>query len=115
MYRVIREDRIADSLNTLLPVSVNADALVKGTNENGVYDCQSDNNDTLDHLSFREAVSRGINSIDMMAMTYCEENGIPGLLLCCPCLILIYCQRLMPPYFLFPESFYVLFLSSFGL
>jgi uridylate kinase len=24
-------------------------------------------------------VSRGATSMDMMAITYCEENGIPGL------------------------------------
>lgn len=60
---------------------VNADALLKGTNVNGVYDCHSRNNNNLafEHISFRELVSRGVTSMDMMAITFCEENGIPGL------------------------------------
>lgn len=61
---------------------VNADAVLKGTNVNGVYDCHtSGDNVTLDHISFREIASRGITSMDMMALAYCEENGIPGLAL----------------------------------
>ena len=59
---------------------VNADALLKGTSVNGVYDRHSGNsNILLDHISFTDVVSRGATSMDMMAITYCEENGIPGL------------------------------------
>lgn len=66
-----------DSVNC---TSVNADALLKGTNIDGIYDCQSGNSGAiLDHVSFREAVSMGITSMDVMAITYCEENEIPGL------------------------------------
>lgn len=62
--------------------AVNADVVLKGTNYNGIYDCQSGNgNIVLDHISFREAATRGITSIDTMAVTYCEDNGIPGWLL----------------------------------
>ena len=58
---------------------VNADAVLKGTNVNSIYECHSGNDDMgLDHISFREVSSRGITSMDMMAITYCEENGIPG-------------------------------------
>lgn len=58
-------------------MSVNADAVLKGTS--GVYECHSGNNsETVDHMSFSEVVSRGITSMDMMALTFCEENGIPG-------------------------------------
>lgn len=75
---------------------VNADAVLKGTNVNGIYDCHSANdNVVLDHLSFREVASRGISSMDMMAITYCEENGIPGwfnrLIL-----FLVYCWYIKP-------------------
>ena len=60
-------------------LTVNAEAVLKGTNVNGIYDCHSGNNSVmLDHISFREAVSRGVTSMDMMAIQYCEENGIPG-------------------------------------
>lgn len=58
---------------------VHAEAVLKGTNVDGVYDCHSrDNNVTFEHVSFRDLVSRGATSMDMMALTCCEENGIPG-------------------------------------
>ncbi|KAI4349042.1 hypothetical protein L6164_009690 [Bauhinia variegata] len=57
---------------------INAEAVLKGTNVDGVYDCNSrDNNFTFEHISFRELVSRGAASMDMSALTFCEENGIP--------------------------------------
>ncbi|KAF1880200.1 hypothetical protein Lal_00022329 [Lupinus albus] len=55
-------------------------AVLKGTNVNGIFDSNPRNDGvTLDHISFREVVSRGLTSIsmDMMALAYCEENGIP--------------------------------------
>lgn len=59
--------------------SVNAEAVLKGTNFNGIYECHSGSNSvTVDHTCYREVVSRGITSVDVMALTYCEENGIPG-------------------------------------
>nr|KYP38389.1 Uridylate kinase [Cajanus cajan] len=64
-----------DTAAALRASELNADAVLKGTNVNGVFDCHPDNdNVTLDHISFREVVSK---SMDMMALTYCEENGIP--------------------------------------
>jgi uridylate kinase len=60
-------------------VSVNADAVLKGTSVNGVYDCHSGNtNVILDHISYSDVIPSGITSLDLMALTYCEENGIPG-------------------------------------
>lgn len=58
---------------------VHAEAVVKGTNVDGVYDCHSqDNNATFEHISFRDLVSRGATTMDMMSLTFCEENCIPG-------------------------------------
>lgn len=58
---------------------VHAEAVLKGTNVDGVYDCNSqDNNFTFKHISFRELVSRGATSMDMTALTFCEENNLPG-------------------------------------
>ncbi|KAF3434135.1 hypothetical protein FNV43_RR25238 [Rhamnella rubrinervis] len=57
---------------------LNADAVLKGTNTSGVYEYHSGNNiATVDHISYSEVVSRGITSMDMTAITHCEENGIP--------------------------------------
>ncbi|KAG4983870.1 hypothetical protein AAZX31_10G190400 [Glycine max] len=67
-----------DTAAALRASELNADAVLKGTNVNGVFDCHPRNdNITLDHISFREVVSRGVTSMDMMALAYCEENGIP--------------------------------------
>lgn len=67
-----------DTAAALRAFEINADVVLKGTNYNGIYDCQSGNgNIVLDHISFREAATRGITSIDTMAVTYCEDNGIP--------------------------------------
>ncbi|KAL2323147.1 hypothetical protein Fmac_027526 [Flemingia macrophylla] len=57
---------------------LNAEAVLKGTNVDGVYDRNSrDNNFTFEHISFRELGSRGVTSMDMSALTFCEENSIP--------------------------------------
>lgn len=49
----------------------------------GVYICDSRNeNIAAEHISFRDLASRGASPMDMMAMTFCEENMIPGLLTC---------------------------------
>ncbi|RDX61651.1 pyrH, partial [Mucuna pruriens] len=67
-----------DTTAALRASELNADAVLKGTNVNGVFDCHPRNDNlTIDHISFREIVSRGVTSMDMMALAYCEENGIP--------------------------------------
>lgn len=68
-------------MQTFFLLTVNADAVLKGTNVDGIYDSHSrtTNSSAFEHISFRELVSRGVTSMDMMAITFCEENGIPGL------------------------------------
>ncbi|XVE61564.1 hypothetical protein DITRI_Ditri06bG0050600 [Diplodiscus trichospermus] len=67
-----------DTAAALRASEIHAEAVLKGTNVDGVYDCHSqDNNATFEHISFRELVSRGATTMDMMALTFCEENGIP--------------------------------------
>ncbi|KAD5803115.1 hypothetical protein R6Q59_024677 [Mikania micrantha] len=56
---------------------IHADAFIKGTNTDGIYECESMNNVAIEHISFRELASRGTSPMDMMAATFCEENGIP--------------------------------------
>lgn len=59
--------------------AVHADAVLKGTNVDGAYDCDSrNNNNAFEHISFRDLALRGASPMDMMAVTFCEENGIPG-------------------------------------
>lgn len=52
---------------------------MKGTNVDGVYDCHSqDNNVTFEHITFQDLASRGLTSMDAMALNFCDENSIPG-------------------------------------
>ncbi|XP_043705541.1 uridylate kinase-like, partial [Telopea speciosissima] len=67
-----------DTAAALRATEIQAEALLKGTNVEDVYDSRSNtNNVTFEHLSFQEFVSKGVSSMDMMAVTFCEENGIP--------------------------------------
>lgn len=67
-----------DTAAALRASEIHADAVLKGTNIDGVYDCDSGNsNAPFEHISFRDLASRGASTMDMMAVTFCEENGIP--------------------------------------
>ncbi|XAR64617.1 UMP kinase [Bertholletia excelsa] len=69
-----------DTAAALRASEIHADAVLKGTNVDGVILCDSRSNNVIsDHISFREMASRGASPMDMMAATFCEENGIPGL------------------------------------
>ncbi|XVF76296.1 hypothetical protein PTKIN_Ptkin13bG0255000 [Pterospermum kingtungense] len=73
-----------DTAAALRASEIHAEAVLKGMNVDGVYDCHSqDNNATVEHISFRELVSRGATAMDVMALTFCEDNGIPGWYYCC--------------------------------
>jgi uridylate kinase len=63
-----------DTAAALRATEINADALIKGTDANGVL---GEKNVAYDHISFREVVSRGVTSMDLMSVNYCEDNGIP--------------------------------------
>ncbi|XP_022747020.1 uncharacterized protein LOC111296814 isoform X2 [Durio zibethinus] len=68
----------SDTAAALRASEIHAAAVLKGVNVDGVHDCHSQyNNATFEHISFREFVSSGATAMDMMALTYCEENGIP--------------------------------------
>ncbi|XP_009802965.1 uncharacterized protein LOC107798398 [Nicotiana tabacum] len=67
-----------DTAAALRASEIHADALLKGTNVEGVDVCDSRNNNVVaEHISFRELVSGGASPLDLMAVTLCEENAIP--------------------------------------
>ncbi|EFH61031.1 aspartate/glutamate/uridylate kinase family protein [Arabidopsis lyrata subsp. lyrata] len=69
----------SDASAALRAIDINAEAVVKGTNVDGVYDCHSqDSNVTFEHISFQDLASRGLTSMDTMALNFCEENSIPA-------------------------------------
>ncbi|XP_074368985.1 uncharacterized protein LOC141709006 [Apium graveolens] len=70
-----------DTAAALRASEIHADAVLKGTminNTDGVCEFESKNkNNLFEHVSFREMASRGSSAMDMMAVTYCEENSFP--------------------------------------
>ncbi|KAF5806060.1 putative UMP kinase transcription factor Trihelix family [Helianthus annuus] len=66
-----------DTAAALRATEINADAVVKGTNVDGIFD---KNNIKLDRLSFRDAVFRDGTPLDSMAIQFCEDNAIPVVL-----------------------------------
>ncbi|KAK1263885.1 hypothetical protein QJS04_geneDACA008370 [Acorus gramineus] len=59
---------------------VGADAVLKGISMDGVYDCHSRNSGgslSFEHVSFQDLLARGFTAMDMTALTFCEQNGIP--------------------------------------
>ncbi|KAK8553897.1 hypothetical protein V6N12_030877 [Hibiscus sabdariffa] len=67
-----------DTAAALRASEIHAEAVLKGINADGTYDCPSqDNNATFEHISFRELISIGATAMDMMALTFCDENSIP--------------------------------------
>ncbi|RZC76769.1 hypothetical protein C5167_000968 [Papaver somniferum] len=71
-----------DTAAALRASEINAEAVLKGTNVDGVHDCHSEDSSSVafKHISYRELISTGVTSIDMMAVSFCEENGIPVVL-----------------------------------
>ncbi|XP_076904659.1 uridylate kinase PUMPKIN, chloroplastic-like [Bidens hawaiensis] len=61
-----------DAAAALRASEINANAVIKGTNVNGIYD----NNATLDKISFRDVASKQCTSFNLMAIQLCEENAI---------------------------------------
>lgn len=83
-------------------VTVNADAVLKGTTVDDLYSgCHpgSGNNSSpgFEHISYREFVSRGYTPMDTTAVAFCEENNIPGLtshFMCCNYLFVFFVNLL---------------------
>ncbi|GAB2272245.1 hypothetical protein Dimus_007065 [Dionaea muscipula] len=68
-----------DTVAALRASEIQAVAILKGINVDVIGDCNAGNsNITIEHISFRELASRGSSYMDIMALTLCEENGMPG-------------------------------------
>jgi uridylate kinase len=69
-----------DSAAALRANEICADAILKGTRVDGVYDSDPEKNDNavkFDKISFTKAISLGLNVMDMTAFTMCQENNLP--------------------------------------
>ncbi|MFM6913390.1 MAG: UMP kinase [Aquirufa sp.] len=69
-----------DSTASLRAIEIEADVVLKGTRVDGVYtaDPEKDASATrYTHLSFSEAISKGLKIMDTTAFTLCQENNVP--------------------------------------
>lgn len=69
-----------DTAASLRAVEIEADLILKGTRVDGVYsaDPEKDLNATkFDTISFSDVYSKGLNIMDLTAITLCKENNLP--------------------------------------
>jgi uridylate kinase len=69
-----------DTASALRAVEIRADAILKGTRVDGVYNDDPERNaqaKKYDQLTFREAYDKNLKIMDLTAFTLCEENNIP--------------------------------------
>jgi uridylate kinase len=69
-----------DTAAALRAAELGAEALIKATKVDGVYDrdpVKDPSARRFDHLSYREVVERSLGVMDLTAVTLCQENRIP--------------------------------------
>jgi len=69
-----------DTAASLRAIEIKADVVLKGTRVDGIYtaDPEKDPNATrYDEISFQEVYDKGLNVMDMTAITLCQENNLP--------------------------------------
>lgn len=69
-----------DTAAALRSVEIEADVVLKGTRVDGIYtaDPEKDANATkYDEITYSEVYSKGLNVMDMTAITLCQENNLP--------------------------------------
>ncbi|OYU97698.1 MAG: UMP kinase [Bacteroidetes bacterium B1(2017)] len=69
-----------DSAAALRSVEIDANLVLKGTRVDGIYTADPEKDKTatrFDKISFEEVYERGLNVMDMTAITLCQENKMP--------------------------------------
>lgn len=69
-----------DTAGSLRAVEIKADAILKGTRVDGIYDSDPEKNPSavkFDTISYSEAISKNLKVMDMTAFTLCQENQMP--------------------------------------
>ena len=69
-----------DTAGSLRAVEINADAILKGTRVDGIYNSDPEKNPDavkFDTLTFNDAISKNLKVMDMTAFTLCQENKLP--------------------------------------
>ena len=69
-----------DSAAVLRAIEINADAILKGTRVNGIYNVDpEENKDAIkfNHLTYDEAIKKKLKVMDSTAFTLSQENNLP--------------------------------------
>ena len=69
-----------DTAASLRAIEMKSDVVLKGTRVDGIYtaDPEKDPSATrYDEISFQEVYDKGLNVMDMTAITLCQENNLP--------------------------------------
>ena len=69
-----------DTAAVLRAIEVNADAILKGTRVDGIYDADPEKNKDavkFDTITFKDVINKGLKVMDMTAFTLSEENNLP--------------------------------------
>lgn len=69
-----------DTAASLRAIEVEADVILKGTRVDGVYDSDPEKNADafkFDRISYLDVVKKGLNVMDITAVTLCMENKLP--------------------------------------
>ena len=69
-----------DSAAALRASEIKADAILKATRVNGIYDKDPEKHADavkFESLSFNEVIAKGLKIMDMTAFTMCRENNVP--------------------------------------
>ena len=69
-----------DSTASLRAIEIEADVVLKGTRVDGVYSADPEKDPKAEryhNISFQEVFQKGLNVMDMTAITLCQENNLP--------------------------------------
>ncbi|MDP9048834.1 MAG: UMP kinase [Bacteroidota bacterium] len=69
-----------DTAASLRAIEIKADVVLKGTRVDGIYTADPEKDPTATrytNISFQEVYDKGLNVMDMTAITLCQENKLP--------------------------------------
>lgn len=69
-----------DTAGSLRAVEIKADAILKGTRVDGIYDSDPEKNPAakkFGNITFTDAIGQNLKVMDMTAFTLCQENKMP--------------------------------------
>ena len=69
-----------DTAAVLRAIEINADAILKGTRVDGIYNVEPEKDENaikFETITFKDVISKGLKVMDMTAFTLSEENKLP--------------------------------------